>query len=227
MDHQLEVMPDDWRRLLAIVAHPDDLEYGAASAIAGWTRAGKWLGYVVVTNGEAGVDGRAPDDVGPIRVVEQELSWCTARSRSWCHSTTSPTVIIGAHGSVVGVGGDEPGGANRRRGIDARGGVGSRRSRPLVVVGISAMVVPVDLEAELVAAAVRAVRVADDAVIGVPAFGAAVPSSSRCVQIGTSSSAVASPRRAEVERVAAGASRAHGLAQQTRRTTCRSSGPSD
>ena len=34
-------MPDDWSRALAIVAHPDDLEYGAASAIAKWTDAGQ------------------------------------------------------------------------------------------------------------------------------------------------------------------------------------------
>src|SRR5690606_8521067 len=40
-DHQLVVMPDDWHRMLAVVAHPDDLEYGAASAVARWTAAGK------------------------------------------------------------------------------------------------------------------------------------------------------------------------------------------
>jgi LmbE family N-acetylglucosaminyl deacetylase len=55
MDLRLETMPEDWDRLLAIVAHPDDLEYGAASAVARWTRTGKWVGYVVVPNGEAGM----------------------------------------------------------------------------------------------------------------------------------------------------------------------------
>ena len=30
----LEPLDEDWRRLLAVVAHPDDLEYGAASAVA-------------------------------------------------------------------------------------------------------------------------------------------------------------------------------------------------
>jgi LmbE family N-acetylglucosaminyl deacetylase len=74
MDLRLETMPEDWQRLLAIVAHPDDLEYGAASAVARWTRAGKWVGYVVVTNGEAGIDGLRPDDAAPVRVAEQELS---------------------------------------------------------------------------------------------------------------------------------------------------------
>ena len=41
MDVTLEQMPEDWNRMLAVVAHPDDLEYGAASAIARWTLAGK------------------------------------------------------------------------------------------------------------------------------------------------------------------------------------------
>ena len=74
MELRLDVMPEDWQRLLAIVAHPDDLEYGAASAVARWTGAGKWVGYVIVTNGEAGIDGLSPDEAGPIRVAEQELS---------------------------------------------------------------------------------------------------------------------------------------------------------
>jgi LmbE family N-acetylglucosaminyl deacetylase len=74
VDRALEHMPDDWQRMLAIVAHPDDLEYGAASAIAGWTGAGKWVGYVIVTHGEAGIDGVPPDEAGPIRVAEQQHS---------------------------------------------------------------------------------------------------------------------------------------------------------
>jgi LmbE family N-acetylglucosaminyl deacetylase len=74
VDHELQVMPDDWQRMLAIVAHPDDLEYGAASAIARWTAAGKWVGYVIVTDGEAGIDGLAPQEAGPTRVAEQEHS---------------------------------------------------------------------------------------------------------------------------------------------------------
>jgi LmbE family N-acetylglucosaminyl deacetylase len=70
----LEPIPDDWQRMLAIVAHPDDLEYGAASAVARWTRAGKSVGYVIVTNGEAGIDGVNPERAGPIRQHEQRLS---------------------------------------------------------------------------------------------------------------------------------------------------------
>jgi LmbE family N-acetylglucosaminyl deacetylase len=74
MDLRLEAMPEDWDRLLAIVAHPDDLEYGAASAVAGWTGAGKWVGYVIVTDGEAGIEGLPAEEAGPIRVAEQQMS---------------------------------------------------------------------------------------------------------------------------------------------------------
>ena len=49
MEHRLEVMPEDWQRILAVVAHPDDLEYGAASAVARWTSAGKWVGTQMTT----------------------------------------------------------------------------------------------------------------------------------------------------------------------------------
>ena len=74
MSDGLEPMPEDWQRLLAIVAHPDDLEYGAASAIARWTGAGKSVGYAIVTDGEAGIDGVAPDEAGLIRRREQVAS---------------------------------------------------------------------------------------------------------------------------------------------------------
>jgi LmbE family N-acetylglucosaminyl deacetylase len=54
-----------------VAAHPDDLEYGAASAIAKWTSQGKWVGYLLVTRGEAGIDGMHPDDAGPLRTQEE------------------------------------------------------------------------------------------------------------------------------------------------------------
>ena len=37
----MKPMPEDWDRAVAVVAHPDDLEYGVASAVARWTRAGQ------------------------------------------------------------------------------------------------------------------------------------------------------------------------------------------
>ena len=43
----LEPLPEDWERGLAVVAHPDDMEYGAAAAVARWTGQGKSIGYVL------------------------------------------------------------------------------------------------------------------------------------------------------------------------------------
>lgn len=70
----LEPFPEDWSRGLAVVAHPDDLEYGAASAVAKWADAGKDIGYVMVTDGEAGIEAMPPDEVGPARRGEEIAS---------------------------------------------------------------------------------------------------------------------------------------------------------
>lgn len=61
-------------KVLAIVAHPDDLEYGAAAAVARWTRAGNEVVYLLATRGEAGIDGLPPEECGPLRVEEQQRS---------------------------------------------------------------------------------------------------------------------------------------------------------
>ncbi|WP_027931761.1 PIG-L deacetylase family protein [Amycolatopsis thermoflava] len=65
------MMPEDWSRALAVVAHPDDLEYGAAGAIARWTRQGKSVVYVLASRGEAGIDSMPPEEAGPLRTQEQ------------------------------------------------------------------------------------------------------------------------------------------------------------
>ncbi|MDQ0847168.1 PIG-L deacetylase family protein [Streptomyces sp. V1I6] len=71
---QLEEMPADWQRALAVVAHPDDLEYGCAAAIAGWTDQGREVAYLLATRGEAGIDGIAPARCAPLREREQRAS---------------------------------------------------------------------------------------------------------------------------------------------------------
>ncbi len=65
-------MPEDWDRAVAVVAHPDDLEYGAAAAVARWTRQGKQVSYLLATRGEAGIVGIPPAEVAPLRVAEEE-----------------------------------------------------------------------------------------------------------------------------------------------------------
>ncbi|MEU7894953.1 PIG-L family deacetylase [Nonomuraea sp. NPDC049152] len=74
MTEQLDPMPEDWRRALAIVAHPDDLEYGCASAVAKWTAEGREVAYLLVTRGEAGIDTVEPAKAGPLREREQRAS---------------------------------------------------------------------------------------------------------------------------------------------------------
>ncbi|MFB8247072.1 PIG-L deacetylase family protein [Streptomyces sp. NPDC001046] len=71
---QLQPMPDDWRRALAVVAHPDDLEYGCSAAVAAWTDAGREVAYVLATRGEAGIDTIEPERCGPLREREQRAS---------------------------------------------------------------------------------------------------------------------------------------------------------
>lgn len=67
----LEPLTEDWQRALAIVAHPDDMEFGAAAAVARWTGQGKEVGYCMVTSGEAGIDGLAPEQCRAVREAEQ------------------------------------------------------------------------------------------------------------------------------------------------------------
>ncbi|MFI1364611.1 PIG-L deacetylase family protein [Streptomyces griseochromogenes] len=70
----LQPLPDDWQRALAVVAHPDDLEYGCSAAVAAWTDAGREVAYVLATRGEAGIDTLAPAVCGPLREREQRAS---------------------------------------------------------------------------------------------------------------------------------------------------------
>ncbi|WP_030192505.1 PIG-L deacetylase family protein [Streptomyces sp. NRRL S-87] len=74
MTEQLKPMPTDWTRALAVVAHPDDLEYGCAAAIADWTDGGREVVYVLATRGEAGMDTLEPAACGPLREAEQRAS---------------------------------------------------------------------------------------------------------------------------------------------------------
>jgi len=70
----MEPMPEDWDRAVAVVAHPDDLEYGVASAVARWTGQGKKVTYLLATKGEAGIAGMSPAEVAPLRMEEEQRS---------------------------------------------------------------------------------------------------------------------------------------------------------
>jgi len=74
MTEPLAAVEEDWTTGLAIAAHPDDLEYGAASAVARWTAQGKRIAYCMATSGEAGIASMPPDQAGPLREQEQRDS---------------------------------------------------------------------------------------------------------------------------------------------------------
>ena len=67
----LPSLPEDWDRCLAVAAHPDDIEYGTASAVARWTSQGKQVTYLLATRGEAGIDSMHPDQAAPLREEEE------------------------------------------------------------------------------------------------------------------------------------------------------------
>jgi LmbE family N-acetylglucosaminyl deacetylase len=60
--------------VLCVVAHPDDIEYGMAAAVARWTSAGKRVSYHLLTRGEAGIDTMDPVDAAPARADEERAS---------------------------------------------------------------------------------------------------------------------------------------------------------
>lgn len=57
-------------RVLVVVAHPDDAEYGTSAAVSMWTERGVEVGYLLVTAGEAGMQ-RPPIEARKIRAAEQ------------------------------------------------------------------------------------------------------------------------------------------------------------
>lgn len=70
----LEPFPTDWQTALALVAHPDDPEYGMAAAVARWTGEGRRVVYALASSGEAGIEGMDPAQTGPVREAEQRAS---------------------------------------------------------------------------------------------------------------------------------------------------------
>lgn len=74
----LETLDDSQlERILVVVAHPDDAEYGISCAVKQWTDAGKEVAYLLVTAGEAGIRSLPPEECGPLRAEEQRRA-CAA-----------------------------------------------------------------------------------------------------------------------------------------------------
>ena len=70
----IEVLADgEFQRVLCVVAHPDDVEYGTSAAIAKWTAAGVEVAYLLLTAGEAGMQ-RPPEETRRLRAGEQRAA---------------------------------------------------------------------------------------------------------------------------------------------------------
>jgi len=72
-----EPLPDgDVERALVVVAHPDDVDFGAAGTVATWTAAGIEVTYCVCTDGQAGGFDDTLDraDIPQIRRDEQRAA---------------------------------------------------------------------------------------------------------------------------------------------------------
>jgi LmbE family N-acetylglucosaminyl deacetylase len=63
-------------RALVVVAHPDDVDFGAAGTVAQWTDAGIEGVYCLITDGDAGgFDESVPrDEIAPMRQAEQRAA---------------------------------------------------------------------------------------------------------------------------------------------------------
>jgi LmbE family N-acetylglucosaminyl deacetylase len=62
-------------RVLVFAAHPDDIDFGAAATIAGWTAAGTSVSYCILTDGDAG--GFSDEDrpgIASLRRAEQRAA---------------------------------------------------------------------------------------------------------------------------------------------------------
>ena len=66
-------------RILIVSAHPDDVDFGVAGSIAGWTSAGIEVSYCIVTDGDAGgSDLELPrDEMARVRRSEQTAAAAT------------------------------------------------------------------------------------------------------------------------------------------------------
>jgi LmbE family N-acetylglucosaminyl deacetylase len=71
-DMTLPALPEEsFQRVLCVVAHPDDMEYGTSAAVARWTARGIEVGYLLLTRGEAGMPN-PPEETARLRVAEQQ-----------------------------------------------------------------------------------------------------------------------------------------------------------
>ena len=67
-------MPDEDKaeRILVVVAHPDDCDFGCAASTAKWTSEGRTVSYCIVTDGDAGGSDRSVSRTDMARIRREE-----------------------------------------------------------------------------------------------------------------------------------------------------------
>ena len=86
------------KRVLVVVAHPDDIDFGTAGTVAQLTKAGSYVAYCLVTSGEAGEDDMTVDagELAAMREAEQTAAAAEVASptcigfampTAWCRLT--------------------------------------------------------------------------------------------------------------------------------------------
>ena len=71
LNQLLPSLDESWSHVLCVAAHPDDLEYGIAAAVDRWVQQGKTVTYLLVTHGEAGIEGVPPTEAASLRAQEE------------------------------------------------------------------------------------------------------------------------------------------------------------
>ena len=66
-------MNENYRNILCIAAHPDDIEFTIAGSVARWTREGRRVAFCLVTTGGAGTNEYTPSGDGLVPAREREL----------------------------------------------------------------------------------------------------------------------------------------------------------
>ena len=137
----LEPVPEDWERCLAVVAHPDDLEYGAAAALARWTTRGRRPSRCSPRAGEAGIATMEPSETARVRTAEQEASGADRRRRASSSSSGHRDGMLTSASTSVATS-PEPSGAtgptSSSPSRSARGSTAAARRRTTPTTGCSA-----------------------------------------------------------------------------------------
>ena len=65
------------QRILAVMAHPDDVDFGCAGSVAGWTDQGIEVVYLMVTDGDAAwlLTDPAPGPVADAMPSDRSAAW--------------------------------------------------------------------------------------------------------------------------------------------------------